>query len=128
MASFPRVSPLEPYAHLFPPPYVPHAPPTSFFLIYIYICIYYLYLSTYRICVCLRAVSTHTVEGTQEMSETNGRQWIKRKGIRAELEICYRKTGVIKSYNKDVQEEGKRKGGVLRHKTKSNKGRSRYVK
>ena len=33
MASFPRVSPLEPCAHLSPPPYAPHAPPTSFFSI-----------------------------------------------------------------------------------------------
>ena len=30
MASFPRVSPLEPCAHLSHPPYTPHAPPTSF--------------------------------------------------------------------------------------------------
>ena len=31
--SFPQVSPLEPCAHLSPPPYVPHAPPISFFSI-----------------------------------------------------------------------------------------------
>jgi len=33
MASFPQVSPLEPCAHLSPPPYEPHAPPISFFSI-----------------------------------------------------------------------------------------------
>src|SRR5215469_9468110 len=33
MVSFPRVSPLKPCAHLYPPPYVPHAPPISFFSI-----------------------------------------------------------------------------------------------
>ena len=33
MASFHRVSPLEPYAHLSPLPCAPHAPPTSFFSI-----------------------------------------------------------------------------------------------
>ena len=30
---FPSVSPLEPCAHLSPPPHAPHAPPTSFFSI-----------------------------------------------------------------------------------------------
>ena len=34
MAPFPQVSPLEPCAHLSPPPYAPHAPPISFFSIY----------------------------------------------------------------------------------------------
>ena len=29
MASFPQVSPLEPGAHLSPPPYAPRAPPIS---------------------------------------------------------------------------------------------------
>ena len=33
VASFPRVSPLEPFAHLSPPPCAPHALPTSFFSI-----------------------------------------------------------------------------------------------
>ena len=33
MVSFPQVFPPEPYAHLSPPPYVPHAPPISFFSI-----------------------------------------------------------------------------------------------
>ena len=33
MVSFPQVSPPEPCAHLSPPPYAPHAPPISFFLI-----------------------------------------------------------------------------------------------
>jgi hypothetical protein len=33
MASFPRVSPLEPYAHLSPPPCAQHSPLTSFFSI-----------------------------------------------------------------------------------------------
>ena len=33
MGSFPQVSPLEPCAHLSPPPYAPHAPPISFFSI-----------------------------------------------------------------------------------------------
>ena len=31
MVSFPQVSPLEPSAHLFPPPYAPLASPISFF-------------------------------------------------------------------------------------------------
>ena len=31
--SFPQVSPLEPCAHLSPPPYAPHTPPISFFSI-----------------------------------------------------------------------------------------------
>src|SRR5215469_4544906 len=30
MVPFPRVSPLEPCAPLYPPPYAPHAPPISF--------------------------------------------------------------------------------------------------
>jgi len=33
VVSFPQVSPLESCAHLSPPPYAPHAPPISFFLI-----------------------------------------------------------------------------------------------
>src|SRR5215469_12623231 len=33
MVSFPRVSPLEPCTHLYPPPYAPHAPPISLFSI-----------------------------------------------------------------------------------------------
>jgi hypothetical protein len=33
MVSCPQVSPPEPYAHLSPPPYTPHAPPISFFSI-----------------------------------------------------------------------------------------------
>ena len=33
MVSFPQVSPLEPCAHLSPPPYAPHAPLISFFSI-----------------------------------------------------------------------------------------------
>jgi hypothetical protein len=33
MASFPQVSPPTPCAHLYPPPYVPHALPISFILI-----------------------------------------------------------------------------------------------
>jgi len=33
MVSLPQVSPLEPCAHLSPPPYAPHAPPISFFSI-----------------------------------------------------------------------------------------------
>jgi hypothetical protein len=33
MASFPQSSPPTPCAHLYPPPYAPHAPPISFFSI-----------------------------------------------------------------------------------------------
>src|SRR5215469_8187443 len=33
MVSFPRVSPLKPCAHLYPPPYAPHAPHISIFSI-----------------------------------------------------------------------------------------------
>jgi len=33
VVSFTQVSPLEPYAQLSPPPYMPHAPPISFFSI-----------------------------------------------------------------------------------------------
>src|SRR5215469_1961435 len=35
VVSFPQVSPPEPCAHLSPPPYVPHAPPISFFSIFV---------------------------------------------------------------------------------------------